>query len=90
MIIESGGLNKTSQLPPVKFSGIMTLTVVVVEDAGSPNAGVARGRPGDGARCSDGPLCIKVLEIEYRVNEGLSFLIDRSLSSIAMAKPSIE
>jgi hypothetical protein len=61
-------------------AGIRALTVVVVKDAGSRSAGVARGQSGDNARRSDGPLCIKVLEIEHTVNEGLDKVLAKRAS----------
>lgn len=45
--------------------------VVVVKDVGSRSEGMARGRPNDDARRSDGSLYVRVLKIEHTINEVL-------------------
>lgn len=53
------------------MSRIGTLTVVVVKDADSRSEGVARGRPSDDTRRSDGSLYVRVLKIEHTINKVL-------------------
>jgi hypothetical protein len=60
--------------------GVRALTVVVVKDAGSRSAEVPRAQPGVDARRSDEPFCIKALEIEYTVNEGVGGVLAKRAS----------